>query len=115
MVAANGTSFGYDSNGNQSSKSDTSGTWTYSWDYENRLKQASKAGGVTVIYAYDALGRRVQRTSSVGGTTKFVYDGADVARDLDGTGSTIADYLNGPGIDNKLTPNNFRNRLLFPG
>jgi RHS repeat-associated protein len=79
-----------------------SGSWTYASDYENLLKQASKSGGVTVAYAYDALGRRVQRTSSTGGTTKFVYDGADVLRDLDGDGNTIADYLNGPGIDNKL-------------
>ncbi|MFZ0061419.1 MAG: RHS repeat-associated core domain-containing protein [Pyrinomonadaceae bacterium] len=71
------------------------------WDYENRLKQASKTG-VTVSYTYDALGRRVQRTSSTGGTTKFVYDGADVVRDLDGSGATTADYLNGPGIDNKI-------------
>lgn len=48
------------------------------------------------------MGRRIQRTSTTGGTTKFVYDGADVLRDLDGNGSTIADYLNAPGIDNKL-------------
>ncbi|HLN98339.1 MAG TPA: hypothetical protein VK208_07760 [Pyrinomonadaceae bacterium] len=27
---------------------------------------------------------------AAGGTTKFVYDGSDVIRDLDGTGSTIA-------------------------
>ena len=33
---------------------------------------------------------------------KFVYDGADVVRNLDGSGNTTADYLNGPGIDNKL-------------
>src|SRR6266536_2397998 len=71
-------------------------------DRATPLKQASQSGGVTVTYAYDALGRRVQRTSSIGGTTKFVYDGADVLRDLDGTGNAIADYLNGPGIDNKL-------------
>ena len=57
--------------------------------YENRLKQASKASGVTVMYAYDALGRRVQQTSSAGGNTKFVYDGADVVRDLDGSGGII--------------------------
>jgi hypothetical protein len=25
-----------------------------------------------------------------------------VVRDLDGSGNTVADYLNGPGIDNKL-------------
>jgi RHS repeat-associated protein len=101
-VTANGASFGYDANGNLISKTDASGNWTYTWDYENRLKQASKASRVTVTYAYDALGRRVQRTSSSVGTTKFVYDGADVVRDLDGSGNTVADYLNGPGIDNKL-------------
>ena len=37
-------------------------------------------------YSYDALGRRVQRTSTSCGTTKFVYDGVDVLRDLDGNG-----------------------------
>ncbi|MGH9930846.1 MAG: RHS repeat-associated core domain-containing protein, partial [Pyrinomonadaceae bacterium] len=102
LVTANGASFGYDLNGSLTSKTDASGSWTYTWDYESRLIQASKSGGATVTYAYDALGRRVQRTSSTSGTTEFVYDGADVLRDLDGSGATIADYLNGPGIDNKL-------------
>jgi RHS repeat-associated protein len=102
LVAANGASFGYDANGNLISKTDASGSWTYSWDYENRLKEASLSGGVTVGYNYDALGRRVQLTSTTGGITKFVYDGPDVLRDLDGNGSMLADYLNGPGIDNKL-------------
>jgi RHS repeat-associated protein len=102
LVAANGASFGYDANGNLASKTDASGSWTYSWDYESRLKQVSLSGGVTVNYSYDALGRRIQRLSTTSGTTKFVYDGADVLRDLDGNGNTVADYLNGPGIDNKL-------------
>ncbi|MGH9873043.1 MAG: RHS repeat-associated core domain-containing protein [Pyrinomonadaceae bacterium] len=102
LVTANSSTFGYDSNGNLISKADANGSWTYSWDYENRLTQTSKTGGVTVTYGYDALGRRIQRNSSASGTTKFVYDGADVVRDLDGSGATIADYLNGPGIDNKL-------------
>ena len=102
LVTANGASFGYDANGNLTSKTDTSGSWTYSWDYENRLKQASEANGATVNYAYDALGRRVHLTSSAGGITKFVYDGSDVIRDLDVNGNTITDYVSGPGIDNKL-------------
>jgi RHS repeat-associated protein len=102
LVAANGASFGYDANGNLTSKSDASGSWSYNWDYENRLKQASKSGGVSVTYSHDALGRRIQGTSSTSGATKFVYDGADVIRDLDAGGGTLADYLNGPGIDNKL-------------
>jgi YD repeat-containing protein len=48
LTAANGSSFGYDANGNLTSKTGASGSWTYSWDYENRLKQASKSGGVMV-------------------------------------------------------------------
>jgi RHS repeat-associated protein len=102
LVTANSSSFGYDTNGNLTSKTDSSGNWTYTWDYENRLKQATLSGGVTVTYSYDALGRRVERTSSASGTTKSVYDGAEVVRDLGGNGTTVADYLNGPGVDNKL-------------
>jgi RHS repeat-associated protein len=102
LIAANSNTFAYDGNGNLTSKTDGSGSWIYTWDYENRLKQVSKSGGVTVTYSYDALGRRIQRTSSVSGTTRFVYYGDDVIRDLDGSGATVADYLNGPGVDNKL-------------
>jgi RHS repeat-associated protein len=101
LVSANGTAFGYDTNGNQVSKIDAVGSWTYTWDYENRLKQALLSGGVTVNYSYDAIGRRVQRSSATG-TTKFVYDGPDVVRDLDASNNTLVDYLNGIGIDNKL-------------
>lgn len=113
LVTANSSNFGYNANGNLTSKTDAGGSWTYSWDYENRLTQASRAGGVTVTYSYDALGRRIQRTSSTGVTTKFVYDGSDVLRDLDGTGNTIADYLNGPGIDNKLRQTRGGTALYF--
>jgi RHS repeat-associated protein len=102
LVAANSSSFSYDTIGKLISKQDTGGNWTYIWDYEHRLTQATLSGGATVTYSYDALGRRVARNSSVSGTTRFVYDGADVIRDLDGAGSVIADYLNGPGVDNKL-------------
>jgi RHS repeat-associated protein len=102
LVAANGATFGYDTNGNQTSKTDANGNWTYSWDCENRLKQATLSGGATVSFAYDALGRRIQVTSSTSGTTKFVYDGADVIRDVDGSGNTTAEYLNSLELDDKL-------------
>jgi RHS repeat-associated protein len=102
LVAANGTSFGYDPNGNLILKTSTGGSWTYVWDYEGRLKQSALSGGAVVTYSYDALGRRVQRTSSVSGTTKFVYDDFDVIRDLDNTNTTVADYLNSLEIDQKL-------------
>jgi RHS repeat-associated protein len=102
LVSANGTTFSYDTNGNEISKTNGTDSWTYSWDYEDRLKQASLSGGVVVSHSYDALGRRVQRTSTSSGTTRFIYDGADVIRETDGSGNTTADYLNGPGMDNKL-------------
>jgi len=102
LVAANSNDYGYDTNGNLISKIDASGSWSYTWDYENRLKQAACSGGVTVNYAFDALGRRIQRSSSAGATTKFVYDGADVVRDLNADLTVAVDYLNGPDIDNKL-------------
>jgi len=101
LTAANGTSFGYDGNGNLTSKAGGGNSWTYSWDYEDRLKQAALSGGVTVNYAYDALGRRVQR-STAGGTARFIYDGDDVIRDVDGSGATVADYLNTLYVDDKL-------------
>ena len=57
------------------------------------------AGSVT--YKYDALGRRIQRTPSNGTSTNFSYDGADVVRDKNSDATTV-NYLNGPGIDNKI-------------
>lgn len=113
LVSANGSVFGYDTNGNQTSKSDASGSWTYSWDNENRLKQATLSGGATVSFDYDALGRRIQATSSTNGITKFIYDGADVVRDIDGSGNTTAEYLNGLELDDKLRTTTGTTALYF--
>jgi YD repeat-containing protein len=38
VTANSNASFTYDSNGNQTSKTDSTGTTNYTWDYENRLK-----------------------------------------------------------------------------
>jgi RHS repeat-associated protein len=94
-------SYSYDTNGNLISKTDSGGTTQYVWDFESRLKQVTLPNGRTVAYRYDALGRRIQRTPSTGIGTNFIYDGQDVIKDRNSDGSTV-DYLNGPGIDNKL-------------
>jgi RHS repeat-associated protein len=94
-------SYSYDANGNLISKLEAGGTTLYSWDLENRLKQVTLPNGTTVAYKYDALGRRIQRNPSAGISTNFIYDGQDVIKDINSDGSTV-DYLNGPGIDNKL-------------
>jgi RHS repeat-associated protein len=94
-------SYSYDANGNLISKTEASGTTQYNWDFESRLKQVTLPNGATVIYKYDALGRRIQRARIGGISTNFIYDGQDVVKDSNSDGSTV-DYLNGPGIDNKL-------------
>src|SRR3989454_7085897 len=77
------------------------GTTQFAWDFENRLTQVVTPSSGSVSYKYDALGRRIQRTGSDGVQTNFTYDGQDVMRDVNNDGSTV-DYLNGPGIDNKI-------------
>jgi RHS repeat-associated protein len=91
----------YDNNGNMISKSDGAGTTQLQWDFENRLTQVVTPSAGSVTYKYDALGRRIQRAPSTGVSTNFTYDGDDVAQDKTST-NVITEYLNGPGIDNKI-------------
>ena len=73
--------YGSDANGNMTSKSEGSNFWRYSWDYENRMTEASTRKQ-KVRYRYDALGRRVSRGVGYGKEqTKFTYDGQDVLVD----------------------------------
>src|SRR2546429_406610 len=43
----------------------------------------------------------MQSTPTSGSSTNFTYDGQDVAQDKSST-NVITEYLNGPGIDNKI-------------
>jgi RHS repeat-associated protein len=109
----------YDANGNLISKTDSTGTTQYSWDFENRLRQVTLPNGNVISYKFDPLGRRIERVANlvsplpVYSTTRFVYDGGEVVRDLDGNGAKLADYLNGPGTDNKLRQTSATATLYF--
>ena len=99
-TAVNGITYSYDQNGNLAS---TSASQTNTWDYRNRLTNATKSGTST-LYAYDVNEQRVQKT--VGGkvtrypsqyfettgasTTKHVYANGVLVSTVDGTGSTSA-------------------------
>jgi len=96
----------YDNNGNLTSKTDGSGTTTFSYDEENRLKQVTLPVGLTVSYAYDGLGRRIQRTTSAGANERSVYDGSDALIDLNADWSVATTYFNDRGIDNHLRQTN---------
>jgi RHS repeat-associated protein len=104
----------YDNNGNQIRRTRISGAEEngstvreFAWDYRNRLIRVTdraSAGGVLiqeVTFTYDALDRRIAKTSG-GVTTHFVYDREDVL--LEFNGSTLATRnFHGPGIDQVLT------------
>ncbi len=105
LASTTTATYGFDQNGNTTTKSEGSNLWRYTWDNENRLVQASTRRQ-TMRYRYDALGRRVQRyIPGRRENTKFTNDGHDVLLDDDANTGTTK-YLNGPGIDNKLRVQN---------
>ncbi|MGD0966609.1 MAG: RHS repeat-associated core domain-containing protein [Candidatus Acidiferrales bacterium] len=89
----------YDANGN--TLTDPSGK-SYSWDFENRLVSAAVPGTGTVAFKYDPFGRRIQKSSWLG-TTNYLYDGPNLAEEVDNSGNILAKYTQGQGIDQPLS------------
>ncbi|MBI4356064.1 MAG: hypothetical protein HY597_06430 [Candidatus Omnitrophica bacterium] len=56
---------------------------------------------MTATYAYDALGRRIEKNVN-GAITRYVYDQEDILAEYDGTNTLQAKYTHGPGIDEPL-------------
>ena len=81
LTATTAATYLYDNNGNMTTKTEGAGTTHFAWDFENGLSQVV--------------------TPSSGASTNFTYDGDDVAQDKTST-NIITEYLNGPGIDNKI-------------
>ncbi|HWZ44714.1 MAG TPA: RHS repeat-associated core domain-containing protein [Candidatus Saccharimonadales bacterium] len=97
LLAAGPASYTYDDNGNTLTKTDSSGTTAYAWDFENRLKSVTLPSGTSVTFKYDPLGRRIQKGGSI-----FVYDGANLIQESDQAGNLVARYIQGPGLDQPL-------------
>src|SRR5207253_341263 len=85
MTAAGSASYSYDDNGNVLTKSDSTGTTTYNWDFENRLTSTHLPSGNTVNFKYDPFGRRIQK-----GTSLYVYDGTNLLEEADTVGNLVA-------------------------
>ncbi len=64
LTATPSGSYTYDYNGNMISKTDSSGTTNYTWDFEDHLIQAVVPGtnGGTTTFKYDPFGRRVAKS-----------------------------------------------------
>jgi len=98
-------SFGYDTAGNTVAitniEAGVTNVQSLAWDERYRLTSVDEASSL-VSYTYDVLGRRVSRAEN-GTTNYFVYNGNQVATDLDENGNIIRSYTWGPGIDNLLS------------
>jgi len=106
VTAAGGVMYTYDSNGNTTSKTDSTGTTSYSWDYENRLTQVTLPGqGGTVQFKYDPFGRRIEKIAP-SGTTIFAYDGDNVTETTNQSGGILSRFAQGQNIDEPLAESN---------
>ncbi len=84
----------YDADGNLEVKDDAGSLTTYSWDVENRMVKVELSGGAvnTMTYAGDGKRRRMEDSE---GTHDLVWDGENIALDLDAS-STRAAYTHAP-------------------
>ncbi len=88
--------FGYDGNGNLSSKTGST-AWTYTYDAQNRLITAQSTTN-SVSFTYDTRNRQVSRTVN-GVTTYFVWDAWSLLEERDATGQLTQHYTHGAGTD----------------
>jgi RHS repeat-associated protein len=92
-------SYTYDPNGNLTTKTEGSDTWTYSWNAENQLTKVEKNGVEQARVSYDPLGRRVEKVAG-GVATSYTYDGTNILRE--GRGATQLKYVHGFRVDEPL-------------
>ena len=102
LTSTSNASYTYDYNGNLLTKTDSTGTTNYAWDYENRLTSVTlPGGGGTVSFKYDPFSRRVYKSSS-SATSIFAYDGDNLIEETNSSGSAVARYSQGLNIDEPL-------------
>ena len=89
-------SYTYDAKGNTLSRGGTRGNFTFSYDYDNRIRSVN--GDQTAGYLYDFAGRRALKTVA-GVQTTYVYDGFQAIAE---NGAAAVSYLFGPAIDHAL-------------
>lgn len=78
-----------------------------SYDYRNQLvEHRAGPGGPVTRYAYDALGRRIEKTLNATTTpvrTRYYHDNKQEIEEQDGAGATVATYVYGLYVDEVLT------------
>jgi RHS repeat-associated protein len=98
-TSAGDATFGYDADGNMTSKVEDGVETIYGYDTENRLVSVATPTD-SWSYEYNALGNRVASTRN-GETTRYVIDPiglSNVAGEYDGGGNLLARYEHGFGL-----------------
>ena len=108
LLTENATTYGYDADGNLTTKS---GEATYTWDFEDRLIRIDKNDGIVVEHVYDTDGVRVRTTTTPGGSpslTDFLVDTSGslshVVAESDGAGVFQAYYVRGDDFLSIIRP-----------
>jgi RHS repeat-associated protein len=98
--------YSYDNNGNQIVRNSIqySTQTTYSYDSQNELTQVNAHGGGQSNYKYDALGRRIYKSTGTvaSQTIQYIYDNQDIVAMVDGSNNLIALFTHGPGTDESM-------------
>lgn len=104
MTADANYSYLYDNEGNlvsKQSKTNPSQVTTYVWNAAHQLVSVHLPDATTVTFRYDPFGRRIEVDDN-GTITRYVYDGANVVYQYDGSNNVTASFTNGLGQNTPL-------------
>jgi RHS repeat-associated protein len=103
LTSRPGVSYTFDNNGNDLTKVDSTGTTSYTWDFENRLSSVTLPGsGGTVSFSYDPFGRRIKKSSSAGTSVYSYDDDGNLIEETNAAGTAVARYAQGLSLDEPL-------------
>jgi RHS repeat-associated protein len=91
--------FPIDSNGNLTTKTEGTDVWGYEWNALDQLMRVTKNGIEQARFAYDPMGRRVEKAAGAV-VTSYAYDGGDIIRET--RGSVTLRHIHGPAVDEPL-------------
>ncbi len=89
--AAFATTFTYDANGNQTSRTRAGETTELLYDARDRLQELHRGTDLLETYRYDYQGLRIKK-SGPDGVRRYVYDDQSVLLETDDFGNTLAKY-----------------------
>ena len=80
------------------------------WNAENQLVRVTKDTAEVGRYAYDPIGRRVEKVAGAN-TNGYAYDGVDILRQA--SGGRVVRYVQGPRIDEPLAAEDAGGQLVY--